>query len=50
MTAIKSLIQLCITILQININLFGFNISLFAVLVWGLALIIVTWLLFGLFK
>lgn len=50
MTAIKSLIQLCMTILQININLFGYNVSLFAVLVWGLAIIAVTWFLFGLFK
>lgn len=50
MAAIKTLIQLCMTILQINIDLFGYNVSLFAVLAWGLAIIAVTWLLFGLFK
>lgn len=50
MTAIKNLIQLCITILQVNFNLFGYNVSLFAMLVWGLAIFVVAWLLFGLFK
>lgn len=50
MNYLKSLMQLCITILQTNINLFGFNISLFAVLVWSLAIFTVAWLLFGLFK
>lgn len=50
MSLIKSIIDLCIAVLQMNINLFGFQITLFSVFVWGLAIFIVVWLLFGIFK
>lgn len=50
MEMIKVIIDLCMSILQISINLFGYHVSLLNVLVWGLAIFVVIWLLFGIFK
>lgn len=50
MEAFKTLINFCISILQISINLFGYHVSLFNVLVWGLAIYFVLRLVFGIFK
>ena len=50
MQYIKDLINFCISILNISINLFGFEISLLNVFVYGLALSLVSWLIFGIFK
>lgn len=50
MSAVKSIINLCMTVMQYQINLFGYHVSLFAVFVWGLAIFLITWFLFGIFK
>lgn len=50
MEILKTLIDFCISMLKISINLFGYEISLFSVFIWGLAIFIVTWILFGIFK
>ena len=50
MSILKSIIDLCISLLSMKINLFGFNVTLSAVFIWGLAVFMLTWLLFGIFK
>lgn len=50
MSVIKAILDLCLSILQININLFGFSVNLLSVFIWGLAIYVVIWLLFGIFK
>lgn len=50
MSVIKAFFDLCIFILQININLFGFKVNLLSVCIWVLAIYFVIWLVFGIFK
>lgn len=50
MGIVKSIFDLCTVILQHKIYLFGFHVSLFNVFVWGLAIFIIVYLLFGIFK
>lgn len=50
MSSLKGIIDLCISLLNMQINLFGFRVSLAAVFIWGLAIYIIVWLVFGIFK
>lgn len=50
MELIKMILDLCMVVLQHKIYLFGFSVSLLNVLVWGLAIFLVVYLLFGIFK
>lgn len=50
MTAIKVIIDTMISILTMNINLFGYNISLMNVAVYGVLGSLILWFIFRLFK
>lgn len=50
MNVMKSIFDLCIVVLEYKIYLFGFHVSLLSVFVWGLAIYIIVYLLFGIFK
>lgn len=50
MTAIKVIIDAMISILTMNINLFGYNISLMNVAVYGVLGSLILWFVFRLFK
>lgn len=50
MNTIKLIIDFCISILNIEINLFGFNISMLGVLIYCIIAFLLSLLLFGLLK
>ena len=50
MEIIKTLIDSAITIMSININLFGYNITLINVAIYGVLGSIVMWFVFRLFR
>lgn len=50
MGLLKGIIDLCMSLLNMSINLFGFHVSLSAVFIWCLAIFLVSWLVFGIFK
>lgn len=50
MEVVKAVISFCTFLLKMNINLFGYQISLLGVFIWGMAIFVVTWVLFGIFK
>ena len=50
MDSVKSVIDLCVSILNINIHLFEFTINLMNVLIFGGCIYLVVWFIYRLFR